>query len=57
MSQKKVEFRNKFRKEVSDMNKNIKQAETSVKIFDEKFKKRAKHKRMEPYKRDKKSWR
>lgn len=57
MSQKKVEFRNKFRKEVSDMNKNIKQAETSVKIFDEKFKKRPKHKRMEPYERDKKSWR
>lgn len=57
MSQKKVEFRNKFRKEVSDMNKNIKQAETSVKISDEKFKKRPKHERMEPYKRDKKSWR
>lgn len=57
MSQKKIEFRNKFRKEVSDMNKNIKQAETSIKIFDEKFKKRPKHKKMEPYKRDKKSWR
>ena len=57
MSQKKVEFRNKFRKEVSDMNKNIKQTETSIKIFDEKLKKRKKNKRMETYKRDKKSWR
>lgn len=38
MSQKKVEFRNSFKKEETE------------------YKKRPKHKRMDPYKRDKRSW-
>lgn len=37
MTQKKVEFRDKFKKE-------------------QEFKKKLKHKRMEPYKREKQSW-